>query len=711
MILDFGSARKLMPDGLTEPIDDEFIFSTPGFRAPEVYYTAERWSAATDIFSVGCLMLYLFKGKRFLEQGDSLALSPSMTAPVSVDEAIKFGYRREAARLFTKILSKALKYGEDDRYQSADEMIEDIRRLKELVAPPKFRLPANLSRNEYFVEGSRDREIVQLQSALENGQSVLYIWGQSGIGKTELAQEFARRMLKSGVDAYRVTYRNSMHDTIMSMEFSGYNYEHDGAGDADARDYRQRLEILNENYKGYLLVVDNFDHDEKGIDELRRETAYRDLIGLDMKWVFTTRSRPDDKTPELGPLDEDSTLSLFNSIATVDEDDAPYVIELIREVDCHPYAVELIAKTLNEGWRTISALKLLSLLRSDRLNNPLLPDVVAKEGERAEKIYSHIRTLFRLFNADDDYREVLAHSTLLAIDGLDAAMFLNAEDAPLKKKLRQLEKRSWLRRRKENNRLYIHPLIRTVLKNELKPTDSDCRPFLENIWRVIDDSYMPDNATQHQSAELFDRAAKDLGDPSGDYDFYAAHCLLEVGSYALASVKLGRTTKAREENLSPDDPNLANLYANIANLYLGQDDVAHAVDYARRAVKIFERTPPKLKYEHVNAYFALGHALISAKQYAEALENLHKSVTLFKQFNAREDQNLALIYRSISDANALLGNFDEAIDYVKRSIKIFEATLPAAHPDIIASYSYIANVYKYFGRPQEGNFIGSVLSS
>ena len=240
------------------------------------------------------------------------------------------GYRREAAILFGKILSRALSYNPEMRYKDAGEMLKDIIFLKKIVAPPKFNLPANLSRSPYFVKGSRDREIDRLQADMNNFIQPLWIWGIGGIGKTELAMEFARKQIENGRSAYLVTFRETIKETVLSMNFSGWNFDFDGQGDATELEYQARLDLLRENYKDALLIIDNFDSDTKTLAELMREPAYKELVGLNMTILFTTRSRSNDSVPEMEPLSEDNALMLFNSIAKYSSEDENFVRKLLR---------------------------------------------------------------------------------------------------------------------------------------------------------------------------------------------------------------------------------------------------------------------------------------------------------------------------------------------------------------------------------------------
>ena len=85
---------------------------------------------------------------------------------------------------------------------------------------PEHEILSSLSTNEFFVEGSRDREIAWLSDAIERMQPV-FVWGYGGVGKTELAVAFARCHARRRNVAF-VTFSGSMRETVIHMKFLGY---------------------------------------------------------------------------------------------------------------------------------------------------------------------------------------------------------------------------------------------------------------------------------------------------------------------------------------------------------------------------------------------------------------------------------------------------------------------------------------------------------
>ena len=94
--------------------------------------------------------------------------------------------------------------------------------------------------------------------------------------------------------------------------------------------------------------------------------------------------------------------------------------------------------------------------------------------------------------------------------------------------------------------MWIHPLIRSVFKNELKPTNADCEQFLSNLWQRLDDRYPQDKKLFKQAAKLFENAAKNLGDKTGDHYFHAGFCHLIGDNFFVALTMEEKAISFRE---------------------------------------------------------------------------------------------------------------------------------------------------------------------
>lgn len=692
-LLDFGCAFKLEADGMTAPIEN--VFSSFGYSSPEIveHEGALRLTPATDIFSAGALMLYLFKGMDYKNNcGDDLVNGFSIDITVSQKRLLKSGYRFEAAMLFRKILSKALEYYPEDRYANAEEMLKDINFLVKLIDPPRFTLPRNLSRSPYFVRGSRDEELKSLQAALDEGTHPLWIWGLGGLGKTELAMEFARRQIENGRAAYMVTFKHSILETVMSMEFSGWYYEFDGRGDALEGEYRARLNILKDHYRDALLIIDNFDPDEGTLADLMSEPAYKDLLGLGMHVLFTTRSRPNEAVEEIKALNEEDAMSLFKNImGKIPSEDEETIRKMIREVEGHTMTVDILARTLKEAWGTLSAEELLNRLKNGRLDASSLPEVKHRKAmtERELRIYGHLRVLFNLINLDEDYREILCDLTLIPPDGFDAAEFILSESGRKKKQLKKLERGGWVRRQTESNLLCIHPLIRSVFKNELKPGNDDCRAFLSALWSRLEDRYPPNETLLDQASEMYRKAAMELGDKTGEHHFHASCCYMRLRNFYGAYTHAKKALDIQRTLMPDPDHRLAQAYlmAGSAQLFMRCfQDMNVATECIESAFKIYEEIAPEsLEFAEACAAMSMLHEIKGAHD--ESVRLAKRALGIFETAPIKNKFMMARVSKAA-------GDFDKALSYGEEAIELNEGARPKPFIELAQAQSLVGEVYK-----------------
>ena len=702
-LIDFGNTLKLETDGKTAEIDE--IFSSEAFSAPEIFERtgAVRLTQAVDIFSVGCLILYLVKGFEYKEIYDRKILSNfPVDTYVPLKTVMSRGYRREGAGVFRKILTKALRRAPSERYQSAKEMLDDVIFLKKIIQPPKFALPLNLSRSPYFVKGSRDKELAELQQALAEDIHPIWIFGTGGEGKTELAMEFARKEIERGRTAFLVRFNGSMKDTVLNMNFSGWRFEFDGQGDMREKEYQAKLDLLKENYENALMIIDNFDSETQTLAELQNEPAYKDLLNLNMKILFTTRSRPDGGI-ELAPLNDEDCLKLFRAIYKFPVDEEPIVRRIIREVDRHTMTVELLARTLAASWRTLTAKELLDLLRSQKLNAEELPEIMHRKDmtEREAKIYGHLRTLFNLVYSDE-YREIFCDFTLIPPDGFDAAEFLLTTDK--KKHLKLLENGGWVRRQAEDNLLLIHPLIRTILKNELKPTNADCKKFLDKLWsrsyRKFDE-YPLDEIWLKKLGTIYVFASEYLGDPNGSHRFKAGHCRLLLRSFEVAFVYLKLSLETRQAILPKFDLSLAETYletglANASRRWTKGSNLKEAYECISKAIEIYEQTS-STRENFAEAYLALALVHEKSGNFPEAISLYEKVLEIFKCEPPKNEFKLACNHGNFGICLMKAGKYDESREHLQTALTILEKLTPQGHMNVITTYRALAVLDKVSG--------------
>ena len=696
-LLDFGCARALLEDGYTEEITDCKIFSTKGYIPPEVLHHNNghlRLGKQADVYSIGKLMLLCL----LTEEQDLAEASISLRRLLQQHHGKKINCGGTKLDFVNRILEKALQKEPSKRYKDAENMLVDILELKKLTEPPKFRLSNNMSSPDYFVPGSREKELKALKESMQKGEHPM-IWGYGGIGKTETAIQLAKRM-DNGKGAYLVHFRNTMRETILSLNFSGYRFEPEKKGlsleEREELEYQEKLNLLKDYYEDSIIIIDNFDNEEKTLDELRREKAFTDLIGLNLHLIFTTRYPVGRKEWEITELNNEELLKLMKyylkSVSVSDEE----LQELIEVAGRHTLTVVLMAKTMEESWGMVTPDMILEAFRKASISENSFPEVVSDQNRtyQQEQIYQHLRILFNLSGMNEEEKKVLSYSVLLPQGGMDAMLFLNCLEKEEQKCLYQLVAKGWLRKQ-TGNLLTMHPMICQVCREELQPNDEICRKFLENLLKKYDKKEY--NFLRYaQMAECFSKAMEYLEDKNGDFSYYAGILYLSIGEYQRGLECCQRGLKIA--NLSPNHSNIGGIYHNIGVAYRKLGENKKSLEYCQKALSILEKSSARLDYLHIAVvYNNIGSAYAELGDYKKQLEYYEKALKLGKEQLPSNHLDIAATYHNIGYAYGNLGEYEKELEYYEKVLHMFEGQLPSNHPNIAIIYHSIGDAYGELG--------------
>lgn len=495
-LLDFGCARALTDGRQTAPITDRLVFTTPGYAAPELRFANDgtlRLTPAADVYSAGRLLLYLLRGRTYVENGwdgtlhDRLFDGERSLIRILPCEAENLGCDDETLRLLQELLDKALAGEPKNRWPDAAAMLEAAEKLVRRTAPPPNRLALSfsaLAKGEFL---GREEQLVKIDEALREHRSPVVIWGFAGMGKTELAIEFARRYHRG--QAYFVRFQASVLETVtgpIADAFSGYSRRDlHGREKPEEQICREVLTLLAQRSENDLLVID----DIEDLTAHRGEAAFRELCALPMQLMITTRTETD------GGVEADTLPRplLHTLLHRFDRKNAPLSDELadrlIDAAEGHTLTVELIGRTLKYSIPRISPESLLQKLKAGDLDSDAFAKVsTAKDREgKLERIQGHLETLFRLNELPEKARSMMGYALPISSAGFFLEDFAAQPDFD-QEVLRNLINLGYLRLNEEDL-LTIHPLVQKAGWSMLPIDLDDCILLIsENTKTVYDHS-------------------------------------------------------------------------------------------------------------------------------------------------------------------------------------------------------------------------------
>lgn len=565
-------------------------------------------------------------------------------------------------------------------------------------APPKSVMP--------FV--GREVEILDLAQLLTTEDQV-FVSGLGGIGKTQLVLRFA--------EEYREKYRpwfiryqlspdhsqESMRYTILNINFGGYQFSGHDSDDRE-REYRERMEILRKLPDTSLLIIDGFDCPDRMFTQLCSECSYHELVSLGHKMVFTTRYPVESNGIRLGAIPDQKLIDLMRFHCGDADTDEGDLLQLIHAVHGHTLTVELMAKTLEDSWGGIAPADILAALQRSDLKRVDFPEVDTSYGGHhvQAQIYEHLRALFNLKGLDQAEIAVMRCATLLPESGMDALLFRDCLHPEEQRALISLVKQGWLARK--NNILTIHPVVRQICREELKPDDENCGAFLNLLSNGFDFKSFYDAKCFLDMAQCLSIAAQNLEDRNGNWAAAAAFLWNKLGRLKDACVYEKKAVDARELETSCNVLDLAQSYNNLGSVLYALESYCEALEYQERALKIWERVLPAEHSDLAASYNNVGTTCMSLGYQEKGLEYHLKALAIRENNLSAEHPNLAMSYSNVGSVYRSLGDYSKALEYHEKALRIREAILPADHPDVAQSLNNLGNTYSEMDQPESALF-------
>ena len=126
-----------------------------------------------------------------------------------------------------------------------------------------------------------------------------------------------------------------------------------------------------------------------------------------------------------------------------------------------------------------------------------------------------------------------------------------------------------------------------------------------------------------------------------------------------------------EAALGPDDPYLANVYADRATSQRRQNKLAEALASAERALAIDRKTFGETGHVNVgHSQNSVGHLLRDLGRYDEALAMYRSALELFSRLHDAEHPYVGTTYGSMGETYEKMKRYDEAIEMQERTLAI-----------------------------------------
>ena len=327
---------------------------SPEFAAPEqLQHKLKKISEATDIYAIGAVVFSRIFGR------SPAAADRSIFSDWELDENPLFiSLSSKTKRLTRELFHKTLSASPKSRLQNMavlSKLLDDLI----LESDPVRRHLVGICPDPTNIFVGREEELRRIHDAFSSGNRLVFITGMGGIGKTELAKNYAKRYKAD----YDVICYGDYEDSIVSLfaDDDFIHVENDSEGTVTVKSVK---ELLDERV---LLIIDNCSFDP----DAPEDRDFDRLLSCRCNIMLITRFRPENLYESAEVVDlSDKTLSADEQLQlfekeygeSLKEEDIPIVENILSSVKGYTLLIPLLAKQMARG--SLSAGEILSRITS-----------------------------------------------------------------------------------------------------------------------------------------------------------------------------------------------------------------------------------------------------------------------------------------------------------------------------------------------------------
>lgn len=705
---------------------------------------SEKWAApeqvqgqfnliceATDIYAIGAIVFSRIMN-RCVEVNDRSIFA---AWDFNKSDRIFDGCNPKIFDTLTDLFNKTLSSSAKNRYQSIEELQDIFKILLDYSNSNNAFLKSNFSNLESYFIG-RKKELNLMKYQLLDRTNAVFLHGIGGIGKSQLAKEFANQYKDNFETIIFANYTGNLKSLIISdMEIPIANFtrfEDENDDSYYERKMRKLSEIVSEKT---LIIIDNFDVDE--------DENLNDLLKCNCKFIFTTRNDFSSYGFNVIDINEIEEISLLREIffhyykRKYSVEDESIITSLIETVYGHTMTVELIAKQMMAS--RISPKDMLDKLKCYGINNTGNESIKHNKDNKLlnKSMHDHIYALFDLSNITDEKEYILMNLLLIPHTGIKIEEFYDWCGLNSYEDINQLINSGWIKFNEETDVIAFHPVISEVIKEKFGVNEEKCRGFIEKEIEFMDienESTCDDRnlkliygehlikyvvnsnslkyeiyfklsdilRTNGNYAKALEYAKIVLDilkmDSKGSIDMvtlynYMGNLYCESAQYKEAIEMLEKAKEIREQYFKEEQEEIAENINDIGYLYAIMDDSEKAIKMHLEALDIYTGLYGEEHWKVATVYNNIGYAYNKSGEYQKSLEYYLTALSSASKADEKNKYNIALFNGNIGSAYSRLDEYEMALKYQMEALELRKSLYGENHPDIALNYNEIGQVY------------------
>ncbi|WP_165969334.1 FxSxx-COOH system tetratricopeptide repeat protein [Actinomadura sp. KC06] len=580
---------------------------------------------------------------------------------------------------------------------------ETVRPAARIVGLPRPATPVFLGRLDDY-----ERLEQVLAAAGETVVVTQALYGMGGVGKSELALQFAHRSRARYEAVWWVTAESPQQVEAGLAELTRHLVQ-DAARAATTEDAAAWAVGWLRAHPGWLLLLDNVTDPTHVAGLLGRLEGGHALITSrrDVRWPGTTR------TLRLGLLDPEPSAELITAITGhTAPRDREAAAEIARELGYLPLALDQAAAYIRQTRITLG--RYLGLLQ----RHPARYYAKAANGDKAQATIARLwditletlqdqapeaaelALVLAQYAPADIPRLMLGGGNEQAVQAADAALGVLASHSMIDLtdevvEMHRLTRAAVLSRDQGTSEDHAHSAARDLALAWLQatlPEDPESDVTGWPVWRSLV-GHVEAIAARHASFRPSEQLSQVL-DQTGLF-------LLAEGDYQRANEVLTTAATIAEAVLGPDHPDVAARLRHLAATYRALGRAVEALPLEQRALAI---TMAALGPDHHHVAIGLAHVAATYRALGRAAEALpldQRALAIAEAALGPDHPSIALALGNLAVTLRAVGRWAETLPLEHRAFAITEATLGPDHPDVAIGLGNLAVTLRALGRAAE----------
>ena len=581
-----------------------------------------------------------------------------------------------------------------------------------MTRPLVFDIP--YARNNQFIGQKIVLESIHkrlVEEAREGFTAAHVLYGLGGIGKTQIAMEYAHRHktefdvvcwlraenYKTLVSSYVTLSNKRAFKSVSNLDFDGEK-DHEKIA-ANIREWFEDTEIR------WLLIFDNADIE---IDQAAKTSSAETLITKLLSWfnktgveerslnrdistliprgsqgsiLITSRDRSMDgeiasSGTEVREMSEDDAVEFLLKCSRVSSNEFAQAVVLVRALGYHPLAIEQAGGVIRNGGMSIASYH--SLFDSNKTE--ALTKGLPRASYYKETITKTWKTSFDAIDVADPFAsKILRFAAFLDGKVIQRELFIrgfpmlsshwgvsNVTEWEISRSFSVILSHSLMHPIPLDESFEMHLLVQQVIRDEICDRSADW--FRATLQMVV--IHFP-------------------GSRGGDF------------SNGLKYLSQARQCADHAERLNVKDSNVQYLLESMGEYLIDSYQNVEAIASYGRLVNIFDGENEIDRIKSGRALLGMGTAYISLHSFEDAKSFLERAFNLYCKEFGEDSVEVAEVMSHLAEASTGVGHWEQAISLQERVIKIYSREHGNDHISSADAILGLGNTYFFMGKYRE----------